>query len=158
MKPTNARFILAACLVLAAVCQDMAAQRIKGSDTVLPIAQETAERFLTLNPSASVTVTGGGSGVGISALLDNTTDIAMASRGIKFSEKMKAKAAGEELVEVTLRDDVIKIDGNMAVAWSGSLDFTVERSGRSLVGSAVSGEGLVNVYRGTGKVLFAPVR
>ena len=42
----------------------------------------------------------------------------------------------EELVEVTLRDDVIKIDGNMAVAWSGSLDF----------------------YRGTGKVLFAPVR
>ena len=64
----------------------------------------------------------------------------------------------EELVEVTLRDDVIKIDGNMAVAWSGSLDFTVERSGRSLMGSAVSGEGLVNVYRGTGKVLFAPVR
>ena len=64
----------------------------------------------------------------------------------------------EELVEVTLRDDVIKIDGNMAVAWSRSLDFTVERSGRSLVGSAVSGEGLVNVYRGTGKVLFAPVR
>ena len=64
----------------------------------------------------------------------------------------------EELVEVTLRDDVIKIDGNMAVAWSGSLDFTVERSGRSLMGSAVSGEGLVNVFRGTGKVLFAPVR
>ena len=64
----------------------------------------------------------------------------------------------EELVEVTLRNDVIKIDGNMAVAWSGSLDFTVERSGRSLMGSAVSGEGLVNVYRGTGKVLFAPVR
>lgn len=64
----------------------------------------------------------------------------------------------EELVEVTLRDDVIKIDGNMAVAWSGSLDFTVERSGRFLMGSAVSGEGLVNVYRGTGKVLFAPVR
>lgn len=64
----------------------------------------------------------------------------------------------EELVEVTLKDDVIKIDGNMAVAWSGSLDFTVERSGKSLIGSAVSGEGLVNVYRGTGKVLFAPVR
>ena len=64
----------------------------------------------------------------------------------------------EELVEVTLRDDVIKIDGNMAVAWSGSLDFTVERPGRSLVGPAVSGEGVVNVYRGTGKVLFAPVR
>ncbi len=73
----------------------MQAQRIKGSDTVLPIAQQTAERFMTLNPSARVTVTGGGTGVGISALLDQTTDIAMASRAIKFSEKMKVKAAGE---------------------------------------------------------------
>ena len=63
----------------------------------------------------------------------------------------------EELVEITLEDDVIKIDGNLAIAWSGSLDFTVERAGRSLLGSAVSGEGLVNVYRGTGKVLLAPV-
>ena len=63
----------------------------------------------------------------------------------------------EELVEITLEDDVVKIDGNLAVAWSGSLDFTVERAGKSLLGSAVSGEGLVNVYRGTGKVLLAPV-
>lgn len=63
----------------------------------------------------------------------------------------------EELVEVTLQDDVLKIDGNMAIAWSGSLRFTVERSGKSLIGSAASGEGLVNVYRGTGKVLLAPV-
>ena len=64
----------------------------------------------------------------------------------------------EELVEITLKDDVLKIDGNMAIAWSGSLDFTVERSGKTLAGSAVSGEGLVNVYRGTGKVLMAPVQ
>lgn len=63
----------------------------------------------------------------------------------------------EELVEITLQDDVLKVDGNMAIAWSGSLNFTVERSGKSLMGSAVSGEGLVNVYRGTGKVLLAPV-
>lgn len=64
----------------------------------------------------------------------------------------------EELVEVTLDNDVLKVDGNMAIAWSGSLNFTVERSGKSLIGSAASGEGLVNVYRGTGKVLLAPVR
>lgn len=64
----------------------------------------------------------------------------------------------EELVEIVLQDDVLKIDGNMAIAWSGSLDFTVERSGKTLIGSAASGEGLVNVYRGTGKVLLAPVR
>ena len=63
----------------------------------------------------------------------------------------------EELIEITLDNDVLKIDGNMAVAWSGSLNFTVERSGKSLIGSAASGEGLVNVYRGTGKVLMAPI-
>jgi uncharacterized protein (AIM24 family) len=63
----------------------------------------------------------------------------------------------EELIEITLNNDVLKVDGNMAIAWSGSLSFTVERSGKSLIGSAASGEGLVNVYRGTGKVLLAPV-
>ena len=63
----------------------------------------------------------------------------------------------EELIEITLENDVLKVDGNMAIAWSGSLDFTVERSGKSLIGSAASGEGLVNVYRGTGKVLMSPV-
>ncbi len=63
----------------------------------------------------------------------------------------------EELVEIVLRDDVLKVDGNMAIAWSGGLDFTVERSGKTLLGSAASGEGLVNVYRGTGSVLLAPV-
>ena len=64
----------------------------------------------------------------------------------------------EELIEIELQNDVLKIDGNMAVAWSASLDFTVERSGKTLIGSAASGEGLVNVYRGTGRVLLAPVR
>lgn len=63
----------------------------------------------------------------------------------------------EELIEVVLQNDVLKVDGNFAIAWSGSLDFTVERSGKTLLGSAASGEGLVNVYRGTGKVLLAPV-
>ena len=63
----------------------------------------------------------------------------------------------EELIEISLQDDVLKVDGNMAIAWSGTLNFTVERSGKSLIGSAASGEGLVNVYRGTGKVLLAPV-
>ena len=64
----------------------------------------------------------------------------------------------EELIEITLQNDVLKVEGNFAICWSGSLDFTVERSGKSLIGSAASGEGLVNVYRGTGKVLLAPVR
>ena len=63
----------------------------------------------------------------------------------------------EELIEIELQDDVLKIDGNMAIAWSSTLQFTVERSGKSLIGAAASGEGLVNVYRGSGKVLMAPV-
>ena len=63
----------------------------------------------------------------------------------------------EEFVEITLKDDVLKVDGNFAIAWSNSLQFTVERSSKSLIGSAASGEGLVNVYRVTGKVLLAPV-
>lgn len=62
-----------------------------------------------------------------------------------------------ELVEVELDNDTLKIDGNLAVCWTSSLQFTVERSTKTLVGSAVSGEGLVNVYRGTGKVLMCPV-
>ena len=63
----------------------------------------------------------------------------------------------EELIEIELENDVIKIDGNMAVAWSDTLNFTVEKSGKSLLGSAVSAEGFVNVYRGSGKILLAPV-
>ena len=63
----------------------------------------------------------------------------------------------EELIEIQLENDVIKIDGNFAVAWSDTLEFTVEKSGKSLLGSAVSAEGFVNVYRGTGKILLAPV-
>ena len=64
----------------------------------------------------------------------------------------------EELITVELEGDTVKIDGNMAVAWSPGLDFTVQKSTQTLVGSFVSGEGLVNVYSGTGKVLIAPVR
>lgn len=71
---------------------------------------------------------------------------------------LESNVPREELIEIELIDDELKIDGDMAVVWSGSLNFTVERSGKTLMGSAASGEGLVNVYRGTGKVLMAPVR
>lgn len=62
----------------------------------------------------------------------------------------------EELIEFEIKDDEVKIDGNMAIAWSNTLKFTVERSSKSLVGSAISKEGLVNVFRGSGKLLMAP--
>jgi uncharacterized protein (AIM24 family) len=63
----------------------------------------------------------------------------------------------DELIEVELNNDTLKIDGNLAVCWSSNLEFTVERSTKTLLGSAVSGEGFVNVYRGTGRVLMSPV-
>jgi uncharacterized protein (AIM24 family) len=62
----------------------------------------------------------------------------------------------EELIYIDLFDDVLKVDGSYAIAWSTTLNFTVERSGKSLLGSAASGEGLVNVYKGTGKILLMP--
>ena len=101
------RTILFAALSLAALHAN--AQRIKGSDTVLPVAQQTAERFMNREPDARVTVTGGGTGVGISALMDNTTDIAMASRPIRFSEKMKAKAAKRDIDEVIVAYDALAV-------------------------------------------------
>lgn len=69
---------------------------------------------------------------------------------------LEADCPWEELIEIELKDDVLKVDGNFVIAWSGSLNFTVERSGKSLIGSAASGEGLVNVYRGTGRLLMMP--
>ena len=63
----------------------------------------------------------------------------------------------KELIILELTNDTVSIDGPMAIAWTSSLELTVERSGKTLVGSAVSGEGLVNVYRGTGKILMAPL-
>ena len=85
------------------------AQRIKGSDTVLPLTQELSEMYMKEHPSATVTVTGGGSGVGISALLEGTTDIAMASRRIKFNEKMKMKQAHHDPCEVVVAYDALAI-------------------------------------------------
>lgn len=70
---------------------------------------------------------------------------------------LESPVPAEELLTFELQNDVLKIDGNMAIAWSNSLAFTVEKTTKSLIGSAASGEGFVNVYRGTGKVLVAPV-
>ncbi|MFC6647887.1 MULTISPECIES: AIM24 family protein [Paenibacillus] len=70
---------------------------------------------------------------------------------------LEAPIPSEEAVVVELQNDVLKVDGNFALMWSNSLDFTVEKSGKTRLGSAASGEGLVNVYRGTGMVWLAPL-
>lgn len=81
-------------------------------------------------------------------------NLALSGSGAILLESVVPEA---ELIAVDLHDDVLKIDGSLAVAWSSSLQFTVERSSKGLLASAASGEGLVNVYRGTGRVLMSPV-
>ncbi len=61
-----------------------------------------------------------------------------------------------EIDIIHLEQDTLKVDGNFAVLRTGNISFTVERSAKTLLGSAVSGEGLVNVFRGTGSVWLAP--
>lgn len=83
--------------------------KIKGSDTVLPITQKVVENYKKKNPSLEISVTGGGSGVGIAALLSGTTDIAMASRRIKLSERLKLKQANVPYVELIIAYDALAL-------------------------------------------------
>lgn len=82
---------------------------IKGSDTVLPLSQKEAESYMKKNNNNNVTVIGGGSGVGIAALLDNTTDIAMSSRSLKMDERLKLQDAGKSYKEVTIARDALAV-------------------------------------------------
>lgn len=92
-----------------------------------------------------------------SAMLGNEGLFNLCLRGEGIAV-LESPVPREELIEFELQNDEVRIDGNYAIAWSDSLEFRVEKSGKSLVGSAVSGEGLVNVYRGTGRILMAPIK
>jgi phosphate transport system substrate-binding protein len=87
---------------------------IKGSDTVLPLAQKEAEELMKTNSGVSITVVGGGSGVGITALIDGTTDIAMASRDLKTEEKMKFVDEKVDIEEVVIAYDALTVIVNPA--------------------------------------------
>ncbi|HNY62201.1 MAG TPA: PstS family phosphate ABC transporter substrate-binding protein [Bacteroidales bacterium] len=102
------RLILLALAVVFGMSQ-LSAQKIKGSETVLPITQKAAELYLKVNPKAQVSVTGGGSGVGIAALIDGTTDLAQASRKIKFDERQKIQQSGNTVKEVAIAYDALAI-------------------------------------------------
>lgn len=83
---------------------------VKGSDTLVILAQKWAEVYMKSNPNTAIQVTGGGSGVGISALINGATDIANASRKMKASEKDKLKARYNTLgVEVACAKDGITV-------------------------------------------------
>jgi len=82
---------------------------LKGSDTVLPLAQAEAEEFMAENSGKRVTVTGGGSGVGIAALIDGEVNIASASREMTDDEIKSAEAKGINPVETTIAYDGITV-------------------------------------------------
>lgn len=82
---------------------------IKGSETVIPISEKAAQIFSKENISNLVSVTGGGSGVGLAALASGNTDIAQSSRKIKFSEQQKFQQEGEEIKEVIVAYDALAV-------------------------------------------------
>ncbi len=95
-------------MMVCTIAPSFYAQKIKGSDTVLPLAQKEAEVF-GKKTGKSVTVIGGGSGVGISALIEGTTEIAMSSRSMKFDEKVKCQEAGKSITEKIIAYDALAI-------------------------------------------------
>ena len=81
----------------------------KGSDTIVNLALAWAERYQSEHPDARISVTGGGSGTGIAALLNGTVDIANASRQIKFEETQEAQSKGISPVEHIIARDAIAV-------------------------------------------------
>ena len=82
---------------------------LTGSTTVLPIAQLCAEKFMDQHPDVNISVRGGGSGVGIAALIDGTCDIAMASRPMKTKELKSARGKGINPLATVIAKDGIAI-------------------------------------------------
>jgi phosphate transport system substrate-binding protein len=109
MRKITFSIILVAGMTLFSFLTNLHEQKIKGSDTMLPLSQKAAESFMKKNPSKTLTVTGGGSGVGISALVEGTTDIAQASRKIRFDEKKKLQEAGKSVKEVIAAYDALAV-------------------------------------------------
>ena len=86
----------------------------KGSDTIVNLALAWAEKYQAEQPHVSISVSGGGSGTGIAALLNKTTDIANASRQMQAIELQQAKANGIDPVEFVVARDAIAVAVNPA--------------------------------------------
>jgi uncharacterized protein (AIM24 family) len=71
---------------------------------------------------------------------------------------LKVPVPESEIFKCILINDTLKVDGNFAILRTGNIEFSVEKSSKSIVGAAINGEGLVNVYRGTGEVWLMPTK
>jgi phosphate transport system substrate-binding protein len=117
MKNVKSLFIIpaVAIILLASSFAEQSKITVKGSDTMVILAQKWAELYMKKNPSAAIQVTGGGSGVGITALINGTTDICNSSRPMKQTEIEKLKARYNTLgVQIPCAKDGITIFLNEA--------------------------------------------
>jgi len=114
------RFVVLFLLVFLAACAGASGQghsqsgtsayiQNKGSDTIVNLALAWAEKYQAEHPDVSISVTGGGSGTGIAALLNKTVDIANASRQMQAEEITQAKAKGFDPVEFVIARDAIAV-------------------------------------------------
>jgi phosphate transport system substrate-binding protein len=105
---------------------------IKGSDTMVHLASNWAEAYMRSHPNIDISVTGGGSGTGIAALLNGTTDICIASRKIKSKELELAKEKGIQPVEIVTARDGIAVVVNPGNPVS---ELTIEQIGKIYTGA-----------------------
>ena len=101
--------ILAACLALIPSVASAGTLTVKGSDTMVVLGQRWAESYMKKHPETSIQVTGGGSGTGISALINGTTDICEASRAMKDAEKKQLQEKGAQATEIPVAKDGLSV-------------------------------------------------
>lgn len=107
MKRTLLSIVMATSIGLTAFSAHAGSVTVNGSTTVLPAMQKIAETFMKQNPSIQVSIAGGGSGHGVKAMMEKTTDIAMSSRDLKSAEIEKLKASGAQAMRYTVAIDAI---------------------------------------------------
>jgi phosphate transport system substrate-binding protein len=107
---------------------------LAGSTTVLPIANASAIDFMNMYSGATVTVSGGGSGVGYSNIIDDVVDIGMASREPKQSEIDSAKSKSEAMYLYPIALDAVCVVVNPSVADSNQLSLTLQQIGQIFAG------------------------
>lgn len=98
---------LIALLATASLAQAQTSIRVDGSTTVLPAMQKMVEAYMKANPGVNITVSGGGSGNGIKAIIDGATDIAMSSREMKEKEIEAAKEKGRPVKPMIIAMDAL---------------------------------------------------
>jgi len=113
-KRRDVVFIITVCLFIVLLATSVRAAEnkmimIKGSDTMVHLVSSWAEAFMKQKPDAEVAVTGGGSGTGIAALINGTTEICASSRDMKEKEKQQAREKGVEVKEVVVARDGIAV-------------------------------------------------